>query len=193
MVQKSKVSLLPHRKNSIAEVNLSPINKPIFDRSSFPKDDKRIISDPVLIPSTVLTPPNQLDVENNCIINNLVTSPDTVIDITDENLIQLADGILNPSQFLENNNIFIQNNSEISVDNLRSSAEDTDSFFAILNRLGDLLRNPPAQINLPSASFPSAENSSTLEAINNPITFTPYFQFDIVTVMLQANKTRTQS
>ncbi len=130
----------------------------------------------MLIPTTVWTPPNQLDVENNCAINR----PDTVIDITDENLIQLADGILNHSQFVENNKIFIQNNSEISVNNRRSSAEDTDSFFAILNRLGDLLRNPPAQINLPSAPFPSAENSSTLEAINNPVTFTPYFQFDVI-------------
>jgi hypothetical protein len=79
----------------------------------------------VLIPTTVWTPPNQLDVENNCAINR----PDTVIDITDENLIQLADGILNHSQFVENNKIFIQNNSEISVNNRRSSAEDTDSFF----------------------------------------------------------------
>ena len=177
---KIKSFFTPSPKTPIAEVNISPIDKPICNRFSFPKDDENIISDPVLIPSTVLSSANQLEAENKCIINNLVATPDTVIDITDENLIQIADGILNPPQFVENNNIFIQNNSEISVDNHRSSAEDTDSFFAILNRLGDFLRNPPIQTNPPIVSCPSAENSSTLEAINNPVDFTPYYQLDII-------------
>jgi hypothetical protein len=47
-------------------------------------------------------------VKKNIIKNNFVATHDTVIDITDENLIQITNGILNPTQFVKNNKILIK-------------------------------------------------------------------------------------
>jgi hypothetical protein len=66
---------------------------------------------------------------------------DTVINIPNED--PIADGNLETQErVVKNNNTFIQNNAEIFVANDRSSAEITDSFFTVLDRVADLLNNP---------------------------------------------------
>ncbi len=108
---------------------------------------------------------------------------DTVISIPDVDLI--ADGNLETQERLvENNNTFIQNNAEIFVANDRSSAEITDSFFTVLNRVADLLNNPrPAKPS--SLPIPTEQESSTLEAVNHPVSFTPYIDFQNVVNQLE--------
>ena len=95
-------------------------------------------------------------------------------------MIQIADGILKSPHIVENSHIFIQNNSENSLANHRPSAEETDSFFEILNRLSDYLLNPHIQTVPPVLTEPSVLNSFTLEEINRPEAFTPYFHFEKV-------------
>jgi hypothetical protein len=107
----------------------------------------------------------------------------TVINIPNGDLI--ADGNLETQErVVENNNTFIKNNAEICVTNDRSSAEITDSFFTVLNRVADLLNNPlPAKPS--SLPIPIEQESSTLEAVNHPVSFTPYIDFQNVVNQLE--------
>ncbi len=74
---------------------------------------------------------------------------------------------------VENNNTFVQNNAEIFVANTRPSAENTDNFFTVLNRFADLLNNP-RPVKPSFLPIPTDRESATLEAVNNPVSFTPY-------------------
>ena len=166
----------PSQKKSIPERTFSPIEKPIFEPVTFPED----IQIENLVCSTAKSPvltnqPSTSAVENSVRPTHLI---DTVINIPDEVLI--ADGNLEPQErVVENNNTFIQNNAEIFVANDRSSAEITDSFFTVLNRVADLLNNPrPAKPS--SLPIPTEQESSTLEAVNHPVSFTPYIDFQNV-------------
>ena len=166
----------PSQKKSIPERTFSPIEKPIFEPVTFPED---VQIENLVCPtakSPVLTnQPSTSAVENSVRPTHLI---DTVINIPDEVLI--ADGNLEPQErVVENNNTFIQNNAEIFVANDRSSAEITDSFFTVLNRVADLLNNPrPAKPS--SLPIPTEKESSTLEAVNHPVSFTPYIDFQNV-------------
>jgi len=64
-------------------------------------------------------------------------------------------------------------------------AENTDNFFTVLNRFADLLNNPhPARPSF--LPIPTVQESATLEAVNNPVSFTPYTNFNNVLSELEA-------
>jgi hypothetical protein len=110
---------------------------------------------------------------------------DTIIEIPEDLTVNEISNF--PLKNTENKTIFIQNNAEISVTNhnlittangidCQSAVEEEDTLFDILNRIGGLIRNLPPTV-LPT---PVAFNNSTIEAIHNPITYTPYIHFDNV-------------
>ena len=89
------------------------------------------------------------------------------------------DNLETQDRVVENNNTFIQNKAEIFVANNRSSAEITDYFFTRLNLVADLLNNHRTA-KPSSLPIPTEQESSTLEAVNNPVSFTPCIDFQNV-------------
>jgi hypothetical protein len=108
---------------------------------------------------------------------------DTNINIPNED--PIADGNLETQEHVvKKNNTFIQNNAEIFVANDRSSAETTDFFFTVLNRVADLLNSPRPE-KPSSLPIPTEQESSTLEVFNHPVSFTPYIDFQKVLNQLE--------
>ena len=89
------------------------------------------------------------------------------------------DNLETQDRVVENNNTFIQNKAEIFVANNRSSAEITDYFFTRLNLVADLLNNHRTA-KPSSLPIPTEQESSTLEAVNNPVSLTPCIDFQNV-------------
>ena len=166
----------PSQKKSIPERTFSPIDKPIFEPVTFPENVQiENLVCPTVEAPVLTNQPSTNAVENSVRPTHLI---DTVINIPDVD--PIADGNLETQErVIENNNTFIQNNAEIFVANDRNSAEITDSFFTVLNRVADLLNNPrPAKPS--SLPIPTEQESSTLEAVNHPVSFTPYIDFQNV-------------
>ena len=117
-------------------------------RSTVPllKKNEPIISVPSVIKSPEFVQSNHTSAGHVSIIKESAGKTDTIIDIPDED--ETVNDILNsPLKNTGNKTIFIQNNADISVTNhnfittangisCQSAAEEDDSFFEILNRIG---------------------------------------------------------
>ncbi|EFX64265.1 hypothetical protein DAPPUDRAFT_118341 [Daphnia pulex] len=186
------VPILPTKLPLSVPITSTPLASTVQKRQTI---DTRLINRPTrsnknyvqlkIIKSPGTVQSNHTSVGQISIIKKSSGTTDTIIEIPEDLTVNEISNF--PVKNTENKTIFIQNNAEISVTNhnlittangidCQSAVEEEDTLFEILDRIGGLIRNLPPTV-LPT---PVAFNNSTIEAIHNPITYTPYIHFDNV-------------